>query len=473
MSDKISKKEKLFSLTQEEIDINAIKTLLDIFNFNIPEEQLPYIKINSLKKWRISFTNNFTKEEGIAYYTSECPAYAGNCRYSGEDEKYLGQIIKSESVTKVNWFYVQGDRYSCDPFEMEPVYVPPYKREKVAIIEQAIFSDKIPEGDFVLSIQKEYPKSNKRANLEVEIYKGDFNEVYKRQFGDVLEANNMREIVRMKYGLNKDYNYYETGSIVNKGDLNETRYLYGRNMTSLTDYQYKENALVDNRLVYGVDHYNNNGPTYHGVISEDGSNQFKYIQPMGMMTLAEPLQTLENAEEKPISKIYFQGRDKIRGTKTLSIIKDKEKVKITRNQMQYDKTGDFRKRIGYELIGVDEVPSISDGAITTEEIQNAINRLHQNNPEDEFVEAICNELEIFIERKNERKELSKKAIQVTDICNPNSTIHFDIEVIIDMILKQGVGYSISSIINNYSTMFRNNRQSIINCNREIENKKIK
>jgi hypothetical protein len=71
---------------------------------------LPHIKVNTLKKWKITFVNTATKEEYSAFYTGECPSYAGNCRYHGEDERFLGQVIKSDSCIRQNWFVVEGDR---------------------------------------------------------------------------------------------------------------------------------------------------------------------------------------------------------------------------------------------------------------------------------------------------------------------------------------------------------------------------
>ncbi len=59
MSTELSKIDDISSLTQEKLDIDKIKTLLEIFNFNILEEQLQYIKINSLTKWRIALHLSF------------------------------------------------------------------------------------------------------------------------------------------------------------------------------------------------------------------------------------------------------------------------------------------------------------------------------------------------------------------------------------------------------------------------------
>lgn len=86
----------------------------------------------------------------------------------------------------MNWFYVQGDRYSYDDFELEPTYIPPYSRNRVSIIEEAIFTGKNDDGEFVLHMQKNYPNSNKEKNFEVEIFKGNLDEIYPRQLGDVL-----------------------------------------------------------------------------------------------------------------------------------------------------------------------------------------------------------------------------------------------------------------------------------------------
>ena len=473
METKLQKIDDIFSLTQEKLDVDKIRTLLEMFNFNIPEEQLQYIRINSLTKWRISFTNNFTKEICFGYYTSECPAYGSNFRYSGEEESFLGQKIQSDSVIKMNWFYVKGNRYSDDAFTLEPTYIPPYKRNRSAIIEEAIFNGKNADGEFVLHIQKDYPYSDKKKNFEVEIFKGNFDEVYPGKLKDVLEPNNTRKIVRIKYGINEDYNYFETGSISNRGNLKEIRYIYGRNMSGLTDYEYRRNNLVDTRLVYGVDHNEHGGTTYHGVISEDGTNKFKNIRPVGMTHLASPLQLLENSEKKPISKIYFQGYDKTSGQKSLGILKTKNGINIVRDEMQYDESGDFRKRADYQRTGEYVLPSISEGTITIEEIKSAISLLRDKSPNGTFVKSICNELEMFIERKIERKELSNMEFQVSDICIPNLTVHFDTDLIIDMIIKQGVGNSISKILESYSDMFRNDKQAVINCNRENEKVKSK
>ena len=468
MHTKLSKIDDIFSLTQEKLDIEKIKTLLEMFNFSIPEEQLQYIKINSLTKWRISFTNNFTKETCFGYYTSEFPEFDGSPIHSGEDERFLGQKIQNDSVIKLNWFYVQGKRYICDEYSFEETYIPPYNRNRVPVIEEAIFNEKNDDGDFVLRIKKEYPHSDKEKNFEVEIFKGNFDKVYPKQLGDVLEPDYSREIVRIKYGLNHDYNYFKTGSSRNWEKLFETRYLYGRNMCALTDYNYSKNALVDNRLVYGVEHRESDGITYNGVISEDGTNRFENIHPLRMMYLAPPLQLLEDNEEKPISKIYFQGYDKTTGQKSLGILKTKSGINIVRDEMQYDKSGDFRKRIGYKRIGEYSFPETSKGTITIEEIQSAINILRDNAIDDNFAKCICNELEMFIERKNERKEFSNMEFEVSDICIPNLTVHFDTDLIVNMIINQGVGNSISNILETYSNMFKIDKQAVINCNRENE-----
>lgn len=467
MSNEVLKTEDIFSPTKEEIDKDTIKGVLQIFNFDIPEEQLPYIKVNTLKKWRITFVNTATKEECSAYYTSECPPYAGHCRYSGENERFLGQIIKSDSCIRENWFYVEGEREYFNDFMIEPEYIPPYSREKSPIIEEVIFSAKTPEGDFVLDIQKDYPKSDKIANLEVNVYKGTLEQVYANQYGDVLEPDYRRQIVRIKYGKNKDYNYYETGSPVNKGDLNETRYIYGRNMYGLRDYSWNSNALTDNRVVYGVSHSENNGVRYYGVVSEDGTKKFENIRPVGMSHLEDPLRAIESSEVKPISKIYFQGYERTSGYKSLGIVKTKDGIKISRYKMDYD-DNDPMARIKYKKVEEKDFLPVAEGTITIDELQNVINFLQQNDQEDKFVQAVCKELEMFIERKNERKELSEMEFEVSDICVPNLTINFDIDFITDMIKKQGVSNSILRVIRSYADMFRNDKNAVINCNREIK-----
>lgn len=468
MSNELSKKDDIFSSKLESMDIDTIKVLLEIFNFNIPEEQLPYIQISSLKQWRIIFTNNFTKETISAYYTNECPAYDNNCRYHGESEKFLAQKIQSGSVTRINWFYVQGKREIYSEWERDPIYIPPYKRNKMAIIEQAIFCAKTADGDFVLVVQKDYPKSDKRANFDLTIYKGTFEKVYCRQYGDVMEPSNKRQIVRLKYGINKDYNYFETGSSINQGKLNETRYIYGRNMFALTDNRQD----TDNRLVYGVDHDEYDAVTYHGVISEAGYNSFDRIQPFGMLHLPSPFEPFEERKRELISKMYFKGYDKRSGNKTLGIVKTKDGIKIVRDEIKYDESGEFRKSLGYQRVEEVDIPSTTEDTITVAEIQNAIGVLRQNNPEDKFIEAICSELEMFIEQKMARENSSRTEYQVSDICNPNSMVYFDMETIIDMIARQGAGNSISHILNSYSTNFRNNKELVINCNREINEKEL-
>lgn len=182
---------------------------------------------------------------------------------------------------------------------------------------------------------------------------------------------------------------------------------------------------------------------------------------------------LEDSEEKPISKIYFQGYDKTTGHKSLGILKTKNRINTVKDKMQYDKSGDFRRRIGYQRMGEYSLPEISEGTITIEEIQSIISILRDKCSDDTFVKSICNELEMFIERKTERKELSNMEFQVSDICIPNLTVHFDTDLIIDMITKQGVGNSISKILKSYSDMFRNDKQAVINCNRENDDLRSK
>lgn len=76
--------------------------------------------------------------------------------------------------------------------------------------------------------------------------------VYKTRGFDRDEPDFRRQIVEIKYILDKDYNFYQTGYFMNREDLGETRYIYGRNMNTLTDYSGRNNTLTDNRLVYGV-----------------------------------------------------------------------------------------------------------------------------------------------------------------------------------------------------------------------------
>ena len=455
--------------TQEKMDIDKIRALLKLFAFDVPEDQLLYIQINTFKKWRISFTNNFTNETCSAFYTDSCPAYAGNPSFSGEDEGFLGQIIENDSVIRMNWFQVQGKRYSYNEM-LDPVYVPPYARNRIPIIEEAIFSTKTRDGDFVLHVQKANPKSVNKTNFEVTIYKGSFKEICHSPFRDAMEFDDKRKIVRISYGINKDYNYFETGSILNPGPLNESRYIYGRNMNALTDYRGKH-TLLDNRLVYGVDHHESNGAIYYGVISEDGTNKFENIHPLGMH-LAPPLQKLENAEKKPISKMYFQGHYGTSGSKTLGIVKTESGIAVIQDELQYDNNSGFRKKLGYQRVGKDTFPSMSEGSRTSAEIQEVIHILRQNYAMNKFVSSICDELEIFIERKTERTELSEMEFQVSDICIPNLAVHFDTDVIINMILVQGVDYSVSNILNSYSNMFRTNKQAIINCNGNISKQSV-
>lgn len=389
-------------------------------------------------------------------------------RYYGSSEKFLGQKIQSESVTKINWFCLQGENVVYSQWERDPIYIPPYKRNKMPIVEQAIFSSKTAEGDFVLFVQKDYPKNDKRTNFGVTVYKGTFEQVFPKQYGDALEPNRNLQIIGLTYGTNKDYNFIETGSETNQGKLREIRYIYGRNMFALTDNR----RDTDNRLVYGVHHDEYGAITYSGIISEAGYNSFERLQPIGMIHVPLPFEEFERRKEELISKIYFQGHDRIRGNKTLGIVKTRQGVKIVRDQVKYDGSGEFRKRMGYERIEEIDIPSETEEEITVEEIQNAIGILRQNNPDDNLVEAICSELEIFIEQKMTREKSSEMECQVSDLCNPNSMIHFDMEFIVDMITKQGARSAILNIIKGYSEMFRNNQTAVINCNREAKHKEL-
>lgn len=468
MHNELQKIDDIFSRSLENIDIDIVRALLAVFNFNIPEEQLPYIQITGLEKWRITFTNNFTNETVSSYYTNQCPAFDNNFQYSGESEKFLAQKIQSSSVTRINWFVVQGERLVYNEWKWDPIYIPPYKRNKLAIVEQAIFSAKTADGSFVLIIQKDYPNSDKRKNLNISIYKGTLEDVYSKSYGDVMEPDSRRQIVMLKYALNKDYNYFQTGSTVNKGKLNEARYTYGRNMFALTDGI----SSQDDRLVYGVEHKEVGNIDYSGVVSEAGYNSFERLQPFGMLHLPQPFEAFEKARKELISKMYFQGYEKGSGNKTLGIVKAINGIKIVRDEVKYDDSGDFRKRLGYERVEEIDIPSVTDDTITIDEIENVIGVLRQNNPDDKFVNAICSELEMFIEQKTLREKSKRLDFQISDINNPNSLIHFDTEFIIDMITSQGIGSSISSILRDYSSMFRNSKEAVINCNRDIEEKQL-
>lgn len=471
MNKKLSKKEDLFLVPREELNLDQIKLLLEMFSFEIPEEQLPFIKIENIEEWRINFTNTKTNEKYSGFYTDACPSYAGNPTYYGESERFLGQKIISNDAVTVNWFYVKGDRVACDDFMSDPKYIPPFYRDRELLLEKVLLESKNNDGEFVLEIQKDFPHSDKRKNLEVVVYSGNLESVcpcYAHK--ELVEAKTKNEIIKMKYGRNKDYNYYETGSLFNCGDLNEIRYIYGRNMQALTDYEYNKNVLTDNRVVYGVTH-KEKGINYYGVIAEDGSRPFDIIMPIGWTNLSDSF--IEYEKDRPQSKIYFRINETYGNPKYLGIIKTKEgNIKAFIDEVQYNsKAASYEERVKTIRLEDYEVSSKSDGILTREEIELAMQTL-QGDKKDKYLECIANELEIYFERKNERKELSEMEFEISDICNPNLTVNFDTDLIINMVRKQGIGASISSIISHYATMFKNDRQTVINANRIDRNQGI-
>ena len=130
MSNELVQSDDVSLEIQGEINIEKIRILLQMFNFNIPEEQLPYVKIEYFKKWEIAFTNSFTQERYFGFYTAQRPIYKGNPAFYGESESFLGQRIENDSVIKINWFELQGKRYIYDEMTLDSVYIPRIKGKK-------------------------------------------------------------------------------------------------------------------------------------------------------------------------------------------------------------------------------------------------------------------------------------------------------------------------------------------------------
>lgn len=150
------------SITQN--DMNDIRVLLNLFGFDIPEEQLPYIKIESISDLKLVFFNNLTGEKCTGLYTDYCPRYDLNPP-SSECERYFAQIIESKSTVRTNWFYVEENSFEI---------VPQFKRKKFSLFEGSLFSIKTSNGEYVLHIQKDFPESYKNSNLLLSIYAGIF-----------------------------------------------------------------------------------------------------------------------------------------------------------------------------------------------------------------------------------------------------------------------------------------------------------
>lgn len=97
--------ENIFFIPPEKLDTKQIKIVLEMFNFDIPENQLPYIEINSIKDFSLNFTNKFTGEKCFAYRSKKSPFYD----FSGEKEYYLVQKIELNSKIKMNWFTLRRE----------------------------------------------------------------------------------------------------------------------------------------------------------------------------------------------------------------------------------------------------------------------------------------------------------------------------------------------------------------------------
>lgn len=464
MNDNQNTIKELFLLPKEELNFEQIKLLFKMFNFDIQEEELPFIELEKIEKWRIEFTNTKTHEKYSGFYTDCCPEYTGSSTFYGANESFLGQKIIGNDVVRINWFELQGDRFIYDDFHLEHQYVPPFERDRVALFEKAFFQCKNADDKYVLEIQKDYPNSDKIKTFKVAVYDGDLESVCSQDGGldfRMTEALPKKNIVSMQYGLDGDFDYYETGSPMKRG-VNETRYIYGRNMCHLSDYKYGEEVLEDNRMIYGVTHKGKD-MRYYGVIAEDGSKPLDKIKPFEWGIRPRKFEEYENS--KPKSKIYFEINQYNGNPKYIVIIKTQDgKIKAFIDEDQHNSNAkSYKESITTERLIEYEAPAITEGTLTTEEIKLAMAHIAADK-RDKYLKGISRELEIFFERKNERKSLSQLESEISDICNPKLIINFDTDLIVDMIKKQGVNNAISSIISQYTNMFKIDRQSVLNAN---------
>ena len=454
----------LFLLPKEEFDFDQIKLLLKMFNFDIPEEELPFIELEKIEKWRIEFTNTKTHEKYSGFYTDCCPEFSGGPAFYGSSESFLGQKIIGKEMVRINWFEVEGERNLYDDFHIKPIYIPPFNRDISPLFEKAFFQTKNADGEFVLEIQKDFPDSDKQKTFKVAIYDGDFEKVWQHHVGFdmyMTETNNDRKKISMQYELNADLNMYDTGTEF-RGNLYETRYIYGRNMHHLTDYKFGRKVLEDNRMIYGVTHKGKD-MRYYGVIAEDGTKKFDGINGIKPWGMSRKFEEYENS--KPKSKIYFELNQYNENPKYIVIIKTQEgKIKAFIDENQYNSNAkSYKESITTERLSEYEAPAITEGPLTKEEIKLAMANIVADN-RDEYLECISNELEIFFERKSEKEALTELEFEISDICNPNLMINFDTDLIVDMIKKQGVNNAISSIIGQYANMFKIDRQAVLNAN---------
>lgn len=462
--------ETIISITEDKKSLvqtkDDVKLLLELFEFHVSEEELPYIEIKGLEKWRISFINNLTHEVCSGFYTNKYPSYNGGGPSNSDDERYLGQRIESGSIIKNNWFIVDGVSVLPDW-----TYVPPFKRDRYPLIQSVFINEKNPDGEFVLLIQKDFPESDQKNNFVIEVYKGNTSDLFlEGEESDILEPDPRKMIIKMDYSTDIDYNYYQTGQLMEHGKLFEDRYIYGRNKSRGYN-QNEENCLPDNRVAYGMEHeeYSIN---YYGIIAEDGTNEFDEINPLGMNYLQPPLEEFEKAEEQPISKAYFQGYGQNIGSETIGIIKNEDGIRVVRDEMHYDESARLRGSTSYIRVLDEIIPTLSEGSITIDELKETIKILKENNSKDIFVQAVCNEIEIFIGRKEERKNISENEVQILDLCNPNEAVQFNFEDIIRMVKEQGEGEIVSNILNSYSDIFRTDKDKIISCNDSYKNQNL-
>ena len=430
-------------------DIDKIKEVLAEFEIYIPDEQSSYISITSLEKWEISFYNSYTNEECFAKYTDRRPGYDCYPYRLDSPESFLCQQFKTQDSLEIKWFELKGDKYiPTDLFGNDFKYVNPGDRKKELVIDKLFFSTQIDNEDYLLEIQKDFSKEVQRENLGITVYKGKIEDIYyfeenipfNRKSNRKTKASVLREII---YKKDNDYNFYQA-------DNKEYRYIYGKNMKRKSENR----NLQDDRYVYGFSSRNDDGE-YYGVLSEDGSQKFKNIQPIewnfGLPTFLEELDM-----SNPVSKIYFRSNTSDKFIEYISVIKSNANITIY---------------IFYKYFDLDEIdrdvidlPIQTSGSITTDEIIHIINTL-SGRIKDKGIMAFIKELNIFIERKQEREDINNMGSEISDLTNPNMAVNFDIDTIKDVIANMGVSDAIKNIIKSYDKKFEIDNTSISNGNK--------
>lgn len=273
---------------------------------------------------------------------------------------------------------------------------------------------------------------------------------------DLRNVNIDNRILTVIYDPSLDYNYFSAKSHNNFDEKS----IYRKNKF-IKDETSTENTFTDDRWIYSTRCKKGN-ITYRFLICEDGTKNYKDNPYLGGFSLPDPLKEIEEKKDKLISKIYFEFSNFGKTRKALAILKTKDGISIFIFQKPFIRDSkELPKRRKFEQINTYSFPSNTQGEISIDEIQRSINILRKQNPNDLFIENVCNELEMFIERKNEHKILLDKNYLVLDSNNLNLKLDFDTDHILDLIDTHGLENTLYKLLETYCQMFRVNLKDLI------------